>query len=180
MLITKQNLSKGQLSLKNDPKQRAGAQASPPDNALTLHNEPHIPMDSVMRGFQKTNWRKAGDIALSVVSGAVIGGASGAFGRKGMMLTGTVAGGVASGARGFANYFIGGAISELEGREYDPSGRLNDDLQFDIQTGVATGFVASGLGLALTAATGMSPVLAGAITGAGTYLASDLAMGLLD
>lgn len=129
----------------------------------TLHNEPHLPMDSVMRGFSQL---EVGDTVRAMLVGAAGGASAGALSSGGWMIPASM------GTTAVAQT-TDAVLSQMgEARRsggYDPSVVLRSPF-----VGAAVGLVSGTTGYLLSAATGLSPVLTGAITGAGTGLALEL------
>lgn len=134
--------------------------------ASTLHNEPNIPMDSVMRGFSQMDTSELGYALRSIAVGAAGGAAAGALRPDGWMIPMSMA---------------TTALSSTLDTGIEQVGRARSDGGYDHIAlmaapiiGAGTGLVGGISGYALSALTGLNPVVSGAIGGAATGLACAL------
>lgn len=129
----------------------------------TFHNEPHVPMDAVMRGYRDLDFSMAKEHFAWAALGAASGAAGGALGNGGWTVATTMGTGAA--------FNFGAAVIEAEIR---PDPMMGIGLIASPIVGAATGAVSGALGYGLSALTGVHPAITGAVTGAATGLALSL------
>lgn len=133
------------------------AQTAPPSNeSLSFLNEPHIPMDAVMRGYQDLDLSGMKDVlgfaAIGAAGGALAGAATGGSGWMVPTTVGTTAAALTA-----------ATAADLA---------INGDDGYGGLALLASPIAGGGIGLAggiagfgLTALTGLNPVASGAIAG---------------
>ena len=127
---------------------------SQPSENFTFHNEPHVPMDAVMRGFNDPSFDRIKAAAGNAVIGAVGGAVAGSIGNGGWMIPANIA--VNAGLETAATAVDVAVNKPMYG---------NIALMAAPIYGATTGFVSGSLGFALSALTGLDPTLSGALAG---------------
>lgn len=131
------------------------------DESFTFHNEPHVPMDSVMRGFNDSSFDGFRNVALNAFSGAVTGAISGSVGG----------GGIASHILVNAGMETAGSLVNVAVNR--PEGGGQQILAAPI-VGAQIGLVTGATSFLLSAVAGLPPVVSGAIAGGLTEAALSL------
>lgn len=125
-----------------------------PSENFTFHNEPHVPMDAVMRGFNDPSFDILKACAGNAVVGAVGGAIAGSIGDGGWMIP--------------ANLAVNAGL-ETAATALDVA--INKPMYGEIALmaapiyGATTGLVSGSLGFALSALTGLDPTVSGAVAG---------------
>ncbi len=125
-----------------------------PSENFTFHNEPHVPMDAVMRGFNDPSFDTLKACAGNAVVGAVGGAIAGSIGDGGWMIP--------------ANLAVNAGL-ETAATALDVA--INKPMYGEIALmaapiyGATTGLVSGSLGFALSALTGLDPTVSGAVAG---------------
>ena len=154
-------ISSTRLSIPSAPQKPSSA---PAGEKLSFHNEPHVPMDAVMRGFSQIELSSSTKETLSITAIGALGGAIGAAlggGDSAIPMTALTTAGI--GATAAAAHSM--ASSEAG---YSIPGAL--------LTGIGFGGFAGILGNGLTSLTGLPPIISGAIAGAGMGYVSSVVM----
>ena len=144
-------ISSSRITPKHTP--QTAAQAPANNESITFLNEPHVPMDAVMRGYSQMDFSSVKDALAFAAFGAAGGAAAGALtGGNGWMAP-TAAAATAGTALDLA---ING----------DKDGFGNLALLASPIAGGGAGIAGGLIGFGLTALTGMNPIAAGAVGGA--------------
>lgn len=139
------------------PRPQASAQAAASNGSATFLNEPHIPMDAVMRGYSQLDTSHLKEVLAFAAIGAAGGAAAGAVtGGNGWMTPATMG--------TTAVTTTAATALDLAINGDDGFGKL--ELVVSPIVGGGVGLAGGLLGFGLTALTGMNPVAAGAIGGA--------------
>ena len=149
-------ISSSRIPPKHPP--QTAAQAPANNESITFLNEPHVPMDAVMRGYSQMDFSSVKDALAFAAFGAAGGAAAGALpGGNGWMAPTAVATTAAAATAGTAlDLAING----------DKDGFGNLALLASPIAGGGAGIAGGLIGFGLTALTGMNPIAAGAVGGA--------------
>ena len=147
-------ISSSRITPKHTPQT---ANASAKNESITFLNEPHVPMDAVMRGYSQMDFSSVKDALAFAAFGAAGGAAAGALtGGNGWMAPPAVATTAAAATAGTA---LDLAINGDDG--YGNLALLASPI-----AGAGAGIAGGLIGFGLTALTGMNPIAAGAVGGA--------------
>jgi hypothetical protein len=145
-------------STRLQPMRQTASQAPPKANeSTTFLNEPHVPMDAVMRGFSDFNTDSTKTVLGFTAMGAIGGAVGGLTGGSGWMIPASIG----------ASAVIDSAGSYLANRNdhLAPLAAIGGGI-----AGATAGAIGGTLGLGLSALTGMNPVVSGAVAGGATHL----------